>query len=336
MKTIDIAINENVATVITEDAAIVCGNSDYILNFSFSEEWSGAKTARFVYDSNIVDVEFTGNSCNVPTITGSREVYVGLFAEGIASTAVRINCLYSALCEDITGIDPEPIVIPDVEGYKAEIAELKESNEALKASIKPEQEKAVTITENGTTEILPDDGKALSKVIVNVDVPSNDEQYEMLKNTMSNLKFDTASGGVIRLDCSKFARLTSLEKTFQSISSVATIYLSNTQNIKNWAYCFYTVNNLNHIYGDLDMSSATNVNSAFQATRIKTISFVPETIKIAITFNSGSLSNESIQSIIDGLATVETAQKLTLHTDIILKLTENQLDTIANKNWLVG
>lgn len=35
---------------------------------------------------------------------------------------------------------------------------------------KPTQEKAVTITENGTTEVLPDDGKALSKVTVTVNV----------------------------------------------------------------------------------------------------------------------------------------------------------------------
>lgn len=38
---------------------------------------------------------------------------------------------------------------------------------------KPEQEKTVDITENGTTEIVPDNGKTLSKVTVNVAVPSS-------------------------------------------------------------------------------------------------------------------------------------------------------------------
>ena len=38
---------------------------------------------------------------------------------------------------------------------------------------KAEQEKLVTITENGTTEVLPDDGKVLSKVTVNVAVTNN-------------------------------------------------------------------------------------------------------------------------------------------------------------------
>ena len=40
----------------------------------------------------------------------------------------------------------------------------------ISASAKEEQEKTVDITENGTTEILPDEGKALSKVSVNTNV----------------------------------------------------------------------------------------------------------------------------------------------------------------------
>ena len=39
--------------------------------------------------------------------------------------------------------------------------------------VKEEQEKSVDIAENGTTEVLPDDGKVLSKVTVNVDVQSS-------------------------------------------------------------------------------------------------------------------------------------------------------------------
>lgn len=39
---------------------------------------------------------------------------------------------------------------------------------------KEEQEKSVTITKNGTTEVLPDEGKTLSKVNVEVDVKGDD------------------------------------------------------------------------------------------------------------------------------------------------------------------
>ena len=64
------------------------------------------------------------------------------------------------------------------------------------------------------------------------------------------------------------------------------------------------------------------------------IEFVAETIKVSISFiNVNLLSAESIQSVIDGLATVTTAQTLTLNATVKAKLTEEQLATITNKNW---
>lgn len=50
---------------------------------------------------------------------------------------------------------------------------MKEAVESIKTGItKPEQEKTIEITENGTTEVTPDEGKVLSKVTVNVEVES--------------------------------------------------------------------------------------------------------------------------------------------------------------------
>lgn len=48
-------------------------------------------------------------------------------------------------------------------------------------SPKTEQEKLVDITQNGTTEVVPDDGKTLSKVTINVDVEtsSSDIYYDI-------------------------------------------------------------------------------------------------------------------------------------------------------------
>ena len=48
---------------------------------------------------------------------------------------------------------------------------MKEVVESIDTS-KPEQEKTISITENGTTEVTPDEGKVLSKVTVNVEVAS--------------------------------------------------------------------------------------------------------------------------------------------------------------------
>ena len=55
----------------------------------------------------------------------------------------------------------DPLVYPD--GFVEAIGNIQTGS--------PEQEKSVTITANGTTEITPDEGKLLNKVTVGVDVP---------------------------------------------------------------------------------------------------------------------------------------------------------------------
>lgn len=89
------------------------------------------------------------------------------------------------------------------------------------------------------------------------------------------------------------------------------------------------------IIGSLDFSSATSVNNMFYAcVNLEEVTFEPNTLSISISLaQSRKLTSESIQSIIDGLATVTTAQTLTLHADVKAKLTQTQLDTISGKNW---
>lgn len=55
-------------------------------------------------------------------------------------------------------------------------------------SNKEEQEKTIEITKNGTTEVLPDEGKVLSKVSVEVDVPSNDSlEISLIQRDMTEV-----------------------------------------------------------------------------------------------------------------------------------------------------
>lgn len=70
---------------------------------------------------------------------------------------------------------------------KSGSTELIKSNELADAinqlgTYKEEQEKTIDITKNGTTEIPPDEGKVLSKVTVNVDVPSEDTYHQLFWN----------------------------------------------------------------------------------------------------------------------------------------------------------
>ena len=141
-------------------------------------------------------------------------------------------------------------------------------------------------------------------------------------------------------------------------SSIETIdYYINSQKGTNFSWAFHNTSKLKTMVG-VNTSAATNVKSMFESSVIETIQepfdfskvtnagnvffranalkeirFVAETIKVSIAIQSSVLSAESIQSIIDGLATVETAQTLTLHADVKAKLTQTQLDTITGKNW---
>lgn len=84
---------------------IVCGNGDYTVTFSFDDEWSeaSAKTARFKYLTadgvKHKDVDFTGDKVRVPTLSNIREVDVGVYAGGLAtSTGAPIRCEPSVRC----------------------------------------------------------------------------------------------------------------------------------------------------------------------------------------------------------------------------------------------
>lgn len=127
MKPIEITINNKIATVTTENAVIVCGNGDYIINFTFSEEWSEAekKTARFIFGNNYyIDVNFTGNSCAAPIIFNTREALIGVYAgdpetaELKTSTPARVDCSKGVQCGSVAGTAINPVIVTKGEdGY---------------------------------------------------------------------------------------------------------------------------------------------------------------------------------------------------------------------------
>ena len=60
-KTIAITIKDKIAEAANE-ALYVCGNSDFVINFAFDDEWEEfpTKTARFIYNGKHEDVIFDG------------------------------------------------------------------------------------------------------------------------------------------------------------------------------------------------------------------------------------------------------------------------------------
>lgn len=116
--------------------------------------------------------------------------------------------------------------------------------------------------------------------------------------------------GITTIPILDMANCNSMQYTFANCTSLVSIPLLDLQNVTTAQHAFYNCINLVHI------------------------KFVEKSIKVSIAFaQSPLLSDESIQSIINGLATVETAQTLTLHADVKAKLTESQIAQITSKNW---
>lgn len=101
MKELHIDIKNKIATYNTRGGAIVCGNSDYIIHFSFDEEWDeyATKTARFIWNDKYYDKEFTENECSVPIINDATNVMVGVYVGDLKTTTpANIPCIVSILC----------------------------------------------------------------------------------------------------------------------------------------------------------------------------------------------------------------------------------------------
>lgn len=103
---IAIDVAGKIATV-KDNAKIICGNSDYEIEFVFDGEWDadGVKTARFTYQRHgktlYYEQVFTGNVCPVPVLYDILEVRIGVYAGELStSTPAVVECERSILCGD--------------------------------------------------------------------------------------------------------------------------------------------------------------------------------------------------------------------------------------------
>jgi hypothetical protein len=82
---------------------IVCGNSDYIVNFTFDEEWAKyeTKTMRVQYQNGKhEDVIFTGTRAALPVLVAQTVIHIGVFAGDLhTTTPAFFRCKPSILCK---------------------------------------------------------------------------------------------------------------------------------------------------------------------------------------------------------------------------------------------
>lgn len=127
MGNIRVSVRNKIATNMTPDEIIVCGNSDYSVTFDFDEEWSAFpdRVALFTYYQGnkkfVKDRIFTGNTVSVPVLSGIDYVLVGVYAGNLnTTTPARVLCRKSILCGDAT----EQITLEEKAGLQAQIGVL--------------------------------------------------------------------------------------------------------------------------------------------------------------------------------------------------------------------
>ena len=83
---------------------VICDNSDYTVKFIFDEEWEKEplRIARFIWNKQYVDVQFTGDTCEVPIISKTNNLAIGVYAGDLRTTTPAIlTCYTSILSEDV-------------------------------------------------------------------------------------------------------------------------------------------------------------------------------------------------------------------------------------------
>ena len=83
---------------------VICDNSDYTVKFIFDEEWENEplRIARFIWNKQYVDVQFTGDTCEVPIVSKTNNLAIGVYAGDLRTTTPAIlTCYTSILSEDV-------------------------------------------------------------------------------------------------------------------------------------------------------------------------------------------------------------------------------------------
>lgn len=115
MAIVEITIKDRIATA-PADALLVCNNPTDTIRFLFDAEWNAhsVKTARFSWEGKYVDRVFEGNEVQAPEISQTNYVFVGVFADNIASTPAKVRCRYSIKCMGGNVIPPSADVYEQI------------------------------------------------------------------------------------------------------------------------------------------------------------------------------------------------------------------------------
>lgn len=138
MKDLHVIVNDEIATYQKRDGDIVCGNkhneeekSGYQIKFTFDTAWDAhdKKIARFIWGGHFQDVEFKGDTCPVPIISGATLCEVGVYAGDLhTTTSAFIGCKPSILCHEASpSVENDGYYANEARKYAEEAKEARDS-----------------------------------------------------------------------------------------------------------------------------------------------------------------------------------------------------------------
>ena len=170
-------------------------------------------------------------------------------------------------------------------------------------------------------------------------VPENVKKFA-ISNTVTDLTVIKRSG----------VPITSMRECFKGLNFNKVIRLNfDTSNVTDWYGAFNSQGSGNGystltIYGTLDFSSATTVEGLISTdswnvnnTTTKRVAFTVASESLGLSLYLGlPVTDETLQSVLDGLAVVEDAKTLTVQSLNGEDLTEEQIAAATAKNWTIA
>lgn len=158
--------------------------------------------------------------------------------------------------------------------------------------------------------------------------------------SMQNMFLNCSS--LTSLDVSNFntQNVTSMQAMFQGCVGLTSLDVSgfSAQNLTNMYYMFYGCKITELNFGDnFDAGKVTNVYGMFQnCSSLKTITGCIKNLSISLSLANCPLDHDSALRIINGLATVTTAQTLTLSSTTKSTLSATEKAVLINKGWTLA
>lgn len=198
----DISVLVKNKMAIGDGTKIICGNSDYIVGFSFDAEWDEyeTKTMRVKYGGrSYTDVVFVGDRCALPIIADKACIEIGVFAGNLHTTSgAYFDCIGSIRCGAGAPTDPVPSVYDQIMA-KLNSLDSVDPEDVAKAVADYLKENPVTVTETDPT--VPEWAKAKKKptyTAEEVGAIANTELQTAINSALAQAKasgaFDGAPG----------------------------------------------------------------------------------------------------------------------------------------------